>query len=440
MRFKILTIFPQMIENALGESILGRARKAGIIEAEALDIRTFSENKHKNTDDAPFGGGAGMVMTAQPITDAIKAACGEGFSGRRIYLSPRGTTFTQKKAEELSKCGDLVLLCGHYEGIDQRIIDRYIDEEISVGDYVLTGGELGALIITDAVARLVPGVLGCDESSVDESFSSGLLEYPQYTRPREFEGMCAPDVLLGGNQKLIDRWRRDEALRITLSRRPEMLKSVPLDKYDRAFIRREKHIQTMPVYMDERDDELLAEMSEKAGVCFTYKAEPEKSEALLYLRTVPPKEIYESGKPVYVNAPLVAGENVFSCPPARFCPAVNELIGDEGIAEVRFSGISRYEFAGCAAALLPVKRALRYRADYGKSRSACLIQGESRHAGVKFFDGSSGGYYVQKLPSAFIDALARFCLSGVSPIPAAEVRAAYNLLRLITPEPEAKNE
>lgn len=225
MKFKLLTIFPDMLKSMLGESILGRAVRSGAIQAEVIDIRPFSLNKHRNTDDAPFGGGAGMVMLAQPAIDAIQYAMGENFHGRRIYLSPRGETFTQKTAERLSKEDELILFCGHYEGLDQRVIDSCIDEEISVGDYVLTGGELGALIVTDAVARLLPGVLGSDESSVDESFSSGLLEYPQYTRPRVYEGSTAPDVLLGGDQKQIDLWRREEALRITLDRRPEMLES-----------------------------------------------------------------------------------------------------------------------------------------------------------------------------------------------------------------------
>ncbi|MBQ3079159.1 MAG: tRNA (guanosine(37)-N1)-methyltransferase TrmD [Clostridia bacterium] len=238
MKFKILTIFPDMIRSVLHESILGRAIASGAIEAEVIDIRAFSKNKHKNTDDTPYGGGAGMVMLAQPIADAITYAMGESFCGKRIYLSPRGETFTQKKAEALCGEKEIILLCGHYEGVDQRAIDLMIDEEISVGDYVLTGGELGALIIIDAVSRLVPGVLGCADSFVDESFSSGLLEYPQYTRPREFMGRMVPEVLLSGNQANIDRWRRDEALRVTFERRPELLKNTALDKRDHFLIRK----------------------------------------------------------------------------------------------------------------------------------------------------------------------------------------------------------
>ncbi len=233
MTFKVLTIFPDMLRPMLEGSILGRAIAQGIIKVELIDIRPYSDRKHKNTDDDPFGGGAGMVMLAQPIVDAIEA---NPVRGRRIYLSPRGRTLTQGIVEELAKDEELLLLCGHYEGVDQRALDLAIDEELSIGDYVLTGGELGALVVIDAVSRLIPGVLGREESSVDESFSSGLLEYPQYTRPREYRGLSVPEVLLNGNHAEINRWRRNEALKLTHQKRPEMLESVTLDKYDRAFL------------------------------------------------------------------------------------------------------------------------------------------------------------------------------------------------------------
>ena len=233
MTFKVLTIFPEMLRPMLEASILGRAIAQGLIKVELIDIRPYSDRKHKNTDDDPFGGGAGMVMLAQPIVDAIEA---NPVRGRRIYLSPRGRTLTQAIVEELSKDEELLLLCGHYEGVDQRALDLAIDEELSIGDYVLTGGELGALVVIDAVSRLIPGVLGKDESSVDESFSSGLLEYPQYTRPREFRGLAVPDVLLNGNHAEINRWRRNEALKLTRERRPDLLKGVLLDKRDRAYL------------------------------------------------------------------------------------------------------------------------------------------------------------------------------------------------------------
>lgn len=237
MKIKVLTIFPEMLEPMLKTSILGRAIENGIIDAELIDIRPFSENKHKNTDDYPFGGGCGMVMTPQPIVDAMEYAMKDAPNAHRVYLSPRGRTFTQKVAEEFAAHDSLVLLCGHYEGVDQRAIDLAVDEEVSIGDYVLTGGELGALVIIDAVSRLIPGVLGSDESSVDESFSSGLLEYPQYTRPREYRGLTVPEVLLNGNHKDIVRYRRNESLALTKARRPELLETAQLDKHDRSFLK-----------------------------------------------------------------------------------------------------------------------------------------------------------------------------------------------------------
>ena len=238
MKITSLTTFPEMF-TPLHESILGRAQKAGLLEIKEVDIRSYSKNKHHTTDDAPYGGGAGMVMLAQPIVDAIRDVQGEQFSGKRIYLSPRGETLTQKKAEELAKEDELILLCGHYEGVDQRALDLCIDEELSIGDYVLTGGELGAMVLVDAVARLIPGVLGCEESAQTECFSSGLLEHPQYTRPREFEGLTVPEPLLNGNHAHIVDWQLSESLYLTLKKRPEMAKAY-LD--GRKFTRHEKKV------------------------------------------------------------------------------------------------------------------------------------------------------------------------------------------------------
>ena len=218
MKIKILTLFPEMLEGPLHASILGRAIDAGLIDVELVNIRDYAKNKHNNADDYPFGGGAGMVMLPQPVVDAVEANALPGM--RRIYMSPRGRTLNQKIVEEYAQCESLLLLCGHYEGVDQRALDLCIDEELSIGDYVLTGGELAALIVVDAVSRLIPGVLGSDESSADESFSTGLLEYPQYTRPAEFRGMKVPDVLLGGNHADIAAWRRRESLKLTRERRP----------------------------------------------------------------------------------------------------------------------------------------------------------------------------------------------------------------------------
>ncbi len=246
MRIKVFTLFPEMLRPMLSQSILGRAVAAGLIEVQLIDIRDYSAEKHRNTDDYPFGGGAGMVMSAQPIVDAFAANLPPDFKGRRVYLSPRGRRLDQRIVEALAKEEELVLLCGHYEGVDQRALDAVIDEELSIGDYVLTGGELGALVVIDAVSRLVPGVLGSDESSEDESFTTGLLEYPQYTRPADFRGARVPEVLLGGNHADITAWRREQSLALTLQRRPELLDSAPLTDGDRAMLarlRRAKEIE-----------------------------------------------------------------------------------------------------------------------------------------------------------------------------------------------------
>ncbi len=224
MRIKVFTLFPDMLRPMLSQSILGRAVAAGLIDVRLIDIREYSADKHRNTDDYPFGGGAGMVMSAQPIVDAFAANL-PGDLDQRIV-------------EELAKEEELVLLCGHYEGVDQRALDAVIDEELSIGDYVLTGGELGALVVIDAVARLVPGVLGSDESSEDESFTTGLLEYPQYTRPADFRGDRVPEVLLGGNHADITAWRREQSLALTLERRPELLDTAPLTDADRDMLKR----------------------------------------------------------------------------------------------------------------------------------------------------------------------------------------------------------
>jgi tRNA (guanine37-N1)-methyltransferase len=234
MKIAILTIFPDMLTSALTASILGRARAEGLLTVEAVDIRPFSSVKHKNTDDYPFGGGAGMVMTAQPIVDCVEAVRAKGFGGPCLYLSPRGKPLTQQKVRQLAELDGFLLLCGHYEGVDQRAIDLVVDEEISLGDFVLTGGELAALAVTDAVARLVPGVLGSEKSAEDESFSAGLLEYPQYTRPRTYRGHTVPDVLLNGDHAKIAAWRRKQALLTTLRRRPDLFANALMTDRERV--------------------------------------------------------------------------------------------------------------------------------------------------------------------------------------------------------------
>ncbi len=236
MRITILTIFPEMFESVLNASILGRAKEQGLVEVRCVDIRPFSDRKHKNTDDYPFGGGAGMVMLAQPIMDAMESVTGPDFKGKRIYMGPRGATLTTQKARELAQEEELVLLCGHYEGVDQRALDACIDEEISIGDYILTGGELAAMVLTDAVSRFIPGVLGSAESPEEESFSDGLLEYPQYTRPREWKGMEVPEVLLSGDHAKIKAWRRVESLRATKRFRPDLLKKAALTDKEKRLL------------------------------------------------------------------------------------------------------------------------------------------------------------------------------------------------------------
>ena len=236
MKIDILTIFPEMFESVLNTSILGRAREQGLIEINCVDIRPFSDRKHKNTDDYPFGGGAGMVMLAQPIMDAMASVTGEDFHGRRIYMGPRGATLTTAKARELAKEEHLVLLCGHYEGVDQRALDTCIDEEISIGDYILTGGELAAMVLTDCVSRFIPGVLGSSESAEEESFSDGLLEYPQYTRPSELRGLKVPEILLSGDHAKIKAWRRLESLKATKRFRPDLLEKADVTPKERALL------------------------------------------------------------------------------------------------------------------------------------------------------------------------------------------------------------
>lgn len=234
MKIAILTIFPEMFDSLLSTSILGRAVAGGLMTVEPMDIRPFSAQKHKNTDDYPFGGGAGMVMTPQPIVDAVEAARAQGYAGPCLYMSPRGKPLTQHMVRQLALQPDLLLLCGHYEGVDQRALDLVVDGEISLGDFVLTGGELAAMAVVDAVSRLVPGVLGSSESAEEESFSDGLLEYPQYTRPREYRGLCVPEVLVGGNHAEINRWRRKQALLETRLRRPELFAAAAMTDAERA--------------------------------------------------------------------------------------------------------------------------------------------------------------------------------------------------------------
>lgn len=237
MQFDVLTLFPEMFK-VLDESIIGKAKEKELININLINIRDFSKNKHKKVDDTPYGGGAGMVMQADVVYDAYKSVKDE--KAKVIYMSPQGKKLDQKKVEELSKQEHLILLCGHYEGIDQRVIDKIVDEEISIGDYVLTGGELPAMVLIDSVSRYIEGVLKND-SIKEESFAQGLLEYPQYTRPEVFEGQQVPEVLLSGHHKNIDKWRREQSLKITLSKRPDLLEKIELSDEDKLLL---KEIET----------------------------------------------------------------------------------------------------------------------------------------------------------------------------------------------------
>ena len=228
MIFDIMTLFPELVKGVLSESVIGRAQKSGALEINCHNIRDFSKDKHRRVDDTPYGGGKGMLMMAPPLYDCyeyIKNNRDSSLKQHVIYMSPRGSVFNQKKAEELAKYDNLIIICGHYEGIDQRIIDEIVDEEVSIGDFVLTGGEIPACLVVDAVARLVDGVLSDPECYEKESISSGMLEYPQYTRPYEFHGVCVPDVLISGNHAKIDAWREEMAIKTTRERRPDLLEN-----------------------------------------------------------------------------------------------------------------------------------------------------------------------------------------------------------------------
>jgi tRNA (guanine37-N1)-methyltransferase len=238
IRFDVLTLFPEMFEGFLQSSIIKRAHEKGLIETNLVNFRDYATDKHRTVDDTPYGGGGGMVLKPEPLFYAVDDLLAEVDERPPVILmSPQGTPFTQKKAEELARYSRLILLCGHYEGYDERIRQHLVTDEISIGDYVLTGGELPAMVIMDSVSRLIAGVLGNESSAAHDSFSTGLLEYPQYTRPPEFRGLKVPDILLSGHHARIERWRREQSLLRTWQRRPDLLKTAALTEEDRAFLR-----------------------------------------------------------------------------------------------------------------------------------------------------------------------------------------------------------
>ncbi len=238
MHIDILTLFPDMLEQPLQTSILKRAQEQKVFSYDLINFREYTDNKHQKVDDTPYGGGAGMVLSAQPIFDAVEAVQAHRQSKPRVVLlCPQGERYTQKKAEELSKEEHLIFLCGHYEGFDERVREHLVTDEISIGDYVLTGGELGALVIVDSVVRLLPDALGNKESAKEDSFSTGLLEHPHYTKPAHFRGMDVPEVLLSGNHQHIADWRRKQSLKRTAERRPDLLRDIELTTEEKAFIK-----------------------------------------------------------------------------------------------------------------------------------------------------------------------------------------------------------
>ena len=237
MNYHILTLFPEMVMDGLNTSIIGRAVEKGLISIEAINIRDYSKDKHNHVDDAPYGGGAGMVMQPGPVCDSYEDLCRKiGKRPRVLYMTPQGQTFNQSSAEELAKEEDLVFLCGHYEGIDERALELIVTDYLSVGDYVLTGGELPAMVMIDCISRLVPGVLNNDVSAEIESFHDNLLEYPQYTRPEVYEGKKVPEVLLSGHHKNIETWRRQQSIKRTLERRPDLLADANLSKKEKQYL------------------------------------------------------------------------------------------------------------------------------------------------------------------------------------------------------------
>ena len=237
MNYHIFTLFPEMVMDGLNTSIIGRAVEKGLISIEAINIRDYSKDKHNHVDDAPYGGGAGMVMQPGPVCDSYEDLCRKiGKRPRVLYMTPQGQTFNQSIAEELAKEEDLVFLCGHYEGIDERALELIVTDYLSVGDYVLTGGELPAMVMIDCISRLVPGVLNNDVSAEIESFHDNLLEYPQYTRPEVYEGKKVPEVLLSGHHKNIETWRRQQSIKRTLERRPDLLADANLSKKEKQYL------------------------------------------------------------------------------------------------------------------------------------------------------------------------------------------------------------
>ena len=293
IKFDVLTLFPEMFETVLGDSIIGRARKNGLIQLNFVNIRDFSKDKHRKTDLYPYSGGGGMVMTPQPVYDAYQSVVPKnGKKPRTLYMSPQGTVFNQKKAIEFSQDEHIVIICGHYEGMDQRVIDLIVDEEISIGDFVLTGGEIPAMAVIDSVSRLIPGVLASEESYQNESHYSGLLEYPQYTRPAEFMGLEVPAVLLSGHHANIEKWKHEQAIVNTFRKRPDMLKTAKLTDADRDLLRTLKKQQNVKYFFSYSTDIGDVWIAEKNGAITDLRVEAISEKNAVFMDTPLLNEAY----------------------------------------------------------------------------------------------------------------------------------------------------
>ncbi len=253
MNINVLTLFPEMFHNVLRESIIGRAQEDNIISINTINIRDFSHNKHKKVDDYTYGGGKGMLLTCQPIFHALESLTQNRRKERIIYLTPKGKTFNQSIAKNLSKEENLIMICGHYEGLDQRVIDNWVTDEISIGDYVLTGGELPAMVLIDSIVRLIPGVLSNEDSYKDDSFYNGLLEYPQYTRPSNYEGLNVPEILLSGNHALISQWKLIKSIEETINKRPDLITHI-YNRKDINYKEKTKIKEIILEYIGNRDN------------------------------------------------------------------------------------------------------------------------------------------------------------------------------------------
>lgn len=402
MNFHILTLFPDMMIQGLSQSIIGRASEKGLLSIEAVNIRDYTLDKHKKVDDYPYGGGAGMLMQAQPVYDAWKAVANriekrnfqKGKKLRTVYLTPQGQTFSQELAKEFAKEEDLVLLCGHYEGIDERVLEEIVTDYVSIGDYVLTGGELPAMVMVDAIARMVPGVLNNEVSGVTESFEGNLLEYPQYSRPEEWNGKRVPDVLLSGNQKKIDVWRREEAIRRTKERRPDMYQRYEALQKCLEYLKKQKLLYMDMIELIQRGQARLVYadgaticLQDKVGGAYLHTAE-ELEQGIRALQVLK-EDAEEQGK----EGILLVLHQDFMCEPAE------QVLGVELI-------VSCYQAVYTKKEKLPITGL--YRLD-GKKQNGIA---EIRPLTIEYLDVVSKNYHTMDDPEYIRDRIEAGCMYG----------------------------